>query len=360
MANEPSESPTEAAPDELDPELVKLPRPKTRIRPIMAMAIIGICLTIGIRLSGDLRFSWLKDPVVVESVDALGDEHENQFVELKLHPDRPQALRILPSGSATGQLLVPTLGTKGSLWLLMPATAWGAKPATSEVYRGRLTRLSDLEFHDTLKSHVAKGTVAMRPIGLAEVHKALTSTAFEVRDVAGDRFKLSETTPVVIEEVASNRVRILAVSTDPYRDEVGWTLALQNAGVLPAESASVSSSPSSWTFDVPAPNGLADITAKLRANKLFAAKATEIRNTRRGVWGDLSVDGDDVVLGNAKPGFRTQSVAVSAPPLVANGAFLLDTTEEPGAYWYVIIIVLALAAFALLFGSALFQTIRRN
>ncbi|MCP4444043.1 MAG: hypothetical protein GY811_01695 [Myxococcales bacterium] len=360
MANKPSESPDKAAVDELDPELVKLPRPKTRIRPIMAMAIIGICLTIGLRLSGDLRFSWLGDPTAVDGVTALGSEHENQFIELHVRPDRPQALRVVPSRSSTGLVLVPTLGTGGSLWLLLPATPWTAEDATNEVYRGRLQRLSDTNFDEALRSHVADGTVAIRPIPLDSLRGALSSGANDVLDVSGDRFTLASTTAVQIEEVATDLVRVVAVSTDPYRDETSWSLALQNAGVLPPETAPVSSNPDTWTFDVPAPQGLAEIKAKLRASKLFAAQASEIRSMRRGIWSELSLDGDDVLLSNARPGYHTVRVAVSAPPLVASGAFVLDTTEEPNTYWYVIIIVLALAAFALLFALGLYRTIRRN
>lgn len=358
MANEPSKSPNEAAEDELDPELVKLPRPKTRMRPVMALAIIGLCLTIGVRLSGDLRFSRLGDPVAVESVADLSSDHENQFIEIRLKADRPQALRVLPSNSTTGQVLVPTLGTGGSVWLLLPTTAWGIQHPDGELYRGRLSRLSDMSFHDSLRSHVAKGTVALRPIPLSEVRTALSESSLDVADVSGDRYRVGADTVVLIEEVAANRVRILAVATDPYRDEASWILALQNAGVLPAGGAPVSSSPSSWTFDVPAPGGLAEISEKLRSARLFAAQASEIRESRRGKWSELELDGDDIVLGQAKPGFRTQTVALSAPPLVAKGAFLLDTTEEPGSYWYVLIIVLALAAAALLFGSGLYRTIR--
>ncbi len=360
MANESSDAPNEANLNELDPELVKLPRPKTRIRPIMAMAIIGICLTIGVRLAGDLRFSQLGNPTLVDSVSALNSDLENTFIEIRVHPDRTQALRVVPNRSTSGQVLVPTLGTNGALWLLLPTTAWNAKDATNEVYQGRLSRLADMDFHDALKAHVAKGTVAMRPIALSEVRKALNATSLEVLDVSGDRFLLQPTTAVQITETATDRVRILAVSTDPYRDEASWSLALQSAGILPGEIAPVSSTTTSWTFDVPAPHGAADITAKLRAAKLFAAQATEIRSTRTGTWSELGMDGDDILLGNAKPGFRTQSLLVSAPPLVATGAFLLDTTEEPGTYWYVIIIVLLLAAFALLFATALFQSIRRR
>tara|TARA_R110002096_G_scaffold16898_1_gene57633 strand:- start:82512 stop:83594 length:1083 start_codon:yes stop_codon:yes gene_type:complete len=360
MANKSSDAPNEATPDELDPELVKLPRPKTRIRPIMAMAIIGICLTIGVRLSGDLRFSRLGNPVLVDSVSSLNSDHENQFIKIEVRPDRTQALRVVPKRSSTGQLLVPTLGTGGKLWLLLPTTAWNATAATSEVYQGRVSLLEDMNFHDALKGHVAEGTVAMRPIALAEVRNALGSNTLEVADVSGDRFVLQATTKIQIAETASDRVRILAVATDPYRDEASWSLALRSAGILPAETAPVSSTPTSWTFDVPAPLGADDITAKLRAAKLHAAQASEIRSTRVGSWSELGLDGDDIILGNAKPGFRTQTVLVSAPPRVASGAFLLDTTEKPGTYWYVIIIVLALAAFALLFASALWQTIRRR
>jgi len=351
-----------AAPvDELDPELIKLPRAKTRIRPIMAMAVIGICLTLGWRLSSDLRFSRLGDPQRIDDAQALNSDNENQFVELTLRPDRPQALRVIPNRATSGQVIVPVLGSQGRMWILLPATPWGGSADdTSEVYRGRLSRLDDMDFYDSLRERVAKETAALRPIALDKVRLALTSKVLEVSDVSGDKYTLAPTTAVQVEEVASQKVRILAVATDPYRDQASWSLALQNAGLLPPAMAPVTSTPSSWTFDVPAPAGLDAVNAALRENKLFAAVASEIRSVRVGTWADLELDGGDILMGVAAPGMVIQNISVSAPPLVAKGAFLLDTTEAPGTYWYVIIIVLALAAFGMIFLSALAQSIRRR
>ncbi len=359
MATSP-DAPNEADSAELDPELINLPRPKTRIRPIMAMAIIGICLTIGVRLGSDLLFSRKGEPIVVDGVSELSSDLENEYIELTLRPDRVQALRVLPSRSTSGHVLMPTLGTGGKVWVLLSETAWGADGDTSERYRGRLSRLSDMSFADTLRSHVKKGTVAMRPIALDEIRRAIGEKSSEVADVSGDRFVLSAATDVHIAETATDRVRLLAVSSEPYVDEASWSFALESAGLLPQGTAPVSTTPTSWTFDVPAPNGLAGVTATLREAKLFAAKASEIRNTREGTWGELSLDGGDVLLGKARPGFRTLSVAVRAAPVVGSGAYLLDTTEKPGDYWYVIIIVLGLFAIALVFAAALAQAIRRR
>ncbi len=348
------------ADNELDPELVKLPRAHTRIRPIMAMAIIGICLTIGLRLSSDLRFSQQNDVIQVASVGELSASHENRFIEIPLHADHPQALRVVPSRATSGQVLVPVMGVAGKMWILIPATPWTADHATNNVYQGRLSRLADMDFHDVLVAHVGSGTIALRPIALDEVQTTLSKSLMEVSDVSGDRFVVKATTEVQIQEVATGLVRVHAVSSDPYQDEASWVLALQNAGLLLEETSPISSTPNSWTFHVPAPNGLAAVTAKLRVSRLFAAEATEIRNTREGTWSELALDGEDIVLGNLVSGFRTERVAIASAPLVATNAFLLDTTEHPETYWYVIIIVLGLAAIALLFAAALYQTIRRK
>ncbi len=357
MADTTKESPAD---NELDPELVKLPRAKTRIRPIMAMAIIGICLTIGLRLSSDLRFSQQGEALQVTSVGDLNAGHENQFVEIRLRPDRPQALRVVPSRATSGQVLMPVMGAAGAMWVLLPPTPWTADHATNDVYRGRLSRLADMDFHDALVAHVASGTIALRPIALEQVQTALSKSLMEVSDVSGDHFTVKATTEVQIQEVATEMVRVHAVSSDPYKDEASWVLALQNAGLLLEETSPISSTPNSWTFHVPAPDGLAAVSTKLRDSKLFAAEATEIRNTREGTWSELGLDGEDIVLGNPVSGFHTEQVAVASAPLVASDAFLLDTTEKPGTYWYVIIIVLGLAAIALLFAAALYQTLRRS
>ncbi len=358
-AEEPEDTKAPPAKSELDPELVRLPRARTRVRPIMALAIMAICLTIGWRLSGDLIFSRQSaTPMTVASIADLEGMPDNRFVEIQVIPDRPQALRILPTGTSVGQVLVPALGSQGKLWLLLPATPWTGPHGTDERYRGRLTRVRDLSFYNTLKSYIRAAHNVPRPIPLSEVTAALANSSTSVRDIAGEEVHIEASTYVRVHEVANQRARVYAVSTDPYDNEAAWRLALEGAGILPPETAAVSSDPGSWTFEVPAPQGVAGIREKLVQAKLFAASADEIASTREGTWAELSLDGDELVLGKPQLGFQIQRIFVGASLVLASDAFVLNTTEEPGTYWYALALVLILAFFALLFAFGLYRSRR--
>lgn len=344
---------------ELDPELIKLPRPKTRVRPITALAIIGICLTLTGRLLADLQFSRHGDtPTVVAGIESLSSDLENRFVELEVQPDRPQAVRLIPSRSKTGQVLVPVLGSAGKLWLLLQASPWNEATRTDERYRGRLTRMEDLGFDEPLRAHFRANKRVARPIALSEVRTALQTKSGTVHDAAGDLLSVEADTPVHFREVAVHAIRIVAVSTDPYNSEAGWSLALQGASILHAETAAISSTPDSWTFDVPAPGGLPEINSKLVAARLFAAKASEISTTREGVWSELSLDGDDILLGTARVGFQASNIALGIVPELDAHAYVLNTTEQPDTYWYVLLLFLALAGLGLLFAFGLYRSLR--
>lgn len=343
---------------ELDPELIKLPRPKTRIRPVTAMAVIGICLTLLIRLGSDLSFSrQATSATVITDISTLAD-HENQYVDIVARVDNPQALRLVPNRSKTGQVLVPVLGSGSKLWILLHASPWNATRQTDEHFQGRLTSLSDTDFEEALEEYLRDSHLP-RPIALSEIRNALAKGTNTVRDVAGDVFRVTPDTLVRFNESATKSARILAVSTDRYRDEAAWSLALQGAGILPAGSpGAISSTTHSWTFDVPAPLGFKDIEAKIVQAKLFAATVSEISETREGTWAELSLDQDDILLGNPHMGYQVQSIALGVSPQLATSVYVLNTTEEPETYWYLPLLFGLIAAFALLFAFGLYRRFR--
>ena len=354
----PEDKDAPASSSEIDPELVKLPRRKSTVRPISAVAIIAICLTLSIRLLSDLSFSRAgKSPTAVTSLESVDDDLENQFIEIEAKPDRPQALRLIPNRKTTGQVLVPVLGSAGKLWILLEASPWNEEVRSDERYRGRLMRMDDLGFDEPLKLRFKSGELVPRPIALSEIREALKTKSGMVHDAAGDALKVSADTYVRYKEIAPERVRILAVSTDPYKDEAGWILALQSAGILSARSA-VSNTGDSWTFDVTAAGGLAEVKQKLKAARLFAASASEVSGTREGRWSDLSLDGDDILMGQARVGFEAKLISLGLAPTIDSNAYVLNTTEEPETYWYVPVLVFALGALGLLFAFGLYRKMR--
>ncbi len=344
---------------QIDPELVKLPRRKSTVTPVSALAIMAICLTLTIRLLSDMSFSREgEQPTAVASLDQLDSDLENNFIEIEAKPDRPQALRLLPSGKTTGQVLVPVLGTDGKLWILLEASPWNEAPRADERYRGRLMRMDDLRFDEPLKARFKAGKLVPRPIPLTEVRQALRSTSTEVHDASGDAFSVQPDTLVSYREIAVNTIRVLAVSTDPYNDEAGWRLALQGAGILNEGESAVSSTPESWTFDVEAAGGLTEVKNKLETARLFAALATEITATHEGRWSELSLDGEDILMGEARVGFAASNITLALAPRLDANAYVLNTTEVPETYWYVPVLVFVLAGLGFLFAFGFYRKMR--
>jgi hypothetical protein len=197
------------------------------------------------------------------------------------------------------------------------------------------------------------GKQAMRAIPLAKIRTALQTNAAVVADVSGDVYQVHPETALHYEEVATDQVRVIAVSTDPYNNEASWQLALQNAGILPPGNQAVSSDPNSWTFDVP--GQLKDVQDKLVAAKLFAAKAIELTSVRSGTWSELSLDQDDILLKEARVGFRATHIALALAPDIPAEAYVLNTTEKPETFWFVPLLFGFIALLGLIFAFGLYK-----
>ncbi len=350
--------------DEIDPELVKLPRSPTRIRPIMAMAIIAICLVLLFRIWDDLSYSRQGDPEVVDAISQLNDDLLDHHIELQATPDRHQAIRMLPSRKTTGPVLMPVLGHSKTLWVMVHATPWNETIVANERYQGRLVKISDMDFEDELQAHYKAGNSIPRIIAKSEVRKALKNKTNSIADASGEVFSVTASTPVVFQEISTRKVQILASSSADYTDENMWKLALANAGFFEGASemdrAAVGNTTDTWTFEVPAPAGLADVQERLVEAKLFAAKASAITQVRKGTWSQLLLDDDDILLEKARLGFGLERISIAVPMQISPDAYILITTETPHTYWYMALLASVLAFFSLLFAFGIYQHIQRR
>src|SRR5262245_4607853 len=75
--------------DELDPELLKLPRKGIRIGWLLALSVVVFCTFLMIELRRDLAYSREgDDPTALESVEQVRDADLNTYVEIDAVPDR--------------------------------------------------------------------------------------------------------------------------------------------------------------------------------------------------------------------------------------------------------------------------------
>lgn len=356
--------------DELDPELLVLPRPRAAVGPLLALSVLVFCVYFLVRLRNDLVFAHAgDDPAQVKDVAGVLAADLDSYVELTAIPDRAAVLRVYTSDATDGHRLAPVLGSGERLWILFAGNQWAEPPTYDERVRGRVKQLDDLPFADALRDELARTPLpraldvpaALAALG-ARSPSARTAGA-EVRDLAGDPVALSPDTPVTVVERAAGEVRVVAIATDGQKDEAAWRAALEAAGVLAPGGALESKTDATWSFRAAAPDGIDAVAARLVAAKLFAARAEPIDRTVRIAWRDLAVQGDALLVSDG--GQRSRVIAASVTAILAHAprrapadARVLVATDRPADYWHVTAVYAVLFVLALAFAWALWRGVR--
>lgn len=348
--------------DEVDPELLVLPRPRARIGWLLAVSVIVFCAYFMIRLRGDLLFSRAgEQPARLGSIAAAAAASPEDFVAVEAVPDRAFLLRVYASDAGDGHRLAPVLGSGDRLWIMFDGSHWDARAAYDEVYRGRVKRLGDLPFYGDLVDHLATMQRLPRGVKLTAMRAALERRATALEDIGGDRIALAPDTPVLIGERVAGQASVTVFRTDSQRDESAWRHALEAARLIAPGAPLAEVARDSWTFRVAAPEGVDAVEARLVAANLFAARAEPYDRTHRTTWGKLAASGDGLsVAGTAVPWASVTAVAVETPRSAPADARVIITTEAPGDYWYLIPVYLIFAAIALLFAWALVRALRQG
>ena len=346
--------------DEVDPELLVLPRPRPRVGPLLALSALVFCAYFLIRLHSDFSFSHSGgDPARVGSVAGAIAADPESFIELAAVPDRAATLRVYASDARDGHRLAPVLGSADRLWILFGGSHWVEPPTYDERVRGRVKRMGDLPFHDQLVAHLAE-TRLPRALDPRAALSALGDARAPLRDVAGDPVAREPDAPVTVHERTVGEALVTGFATDRYPDEKAWRAALERAGVLAPGAPLAGKSEASWSFRVVAPGGVDAVAASLGHARLFAARAEPVERTHRALWRELAVEGGDLVVAG---GARVQpasiaSIVVEAHRRAPDDARVLVTDERPDDYWHVNAIFAILGLLSLAFAWALWRGLR--
>lgn len=350
--------------DEIDPELIGLPRLRGRIGPVLAASMVVFSVYLLLRLTDDLVFSRQgPEPEEHASPAALlghGDI-DNRFVRLPAVPDRAFATRVQTSKANQGSRLAPIQGTNDRLWLMIDGSVWTAGIRYEEVYAGRVRALDDMPFVDALHQHVATLPPAPRFVTTDAVRTALTGAAGTVATPAGDAIEVSADTPVHVYQTAADRVRIEVVATERVPDAAAWASALAETGLV-AAGATAEAMPGgrAWMFTAPATGDIEAITTALRDAKLVpAARVLPLEIVHETAWGQLAARADALTIaGTAVPWDQISWITPIASRGVPGDAWVLVVGEAPESYWYVLPLFAALGVSALLFVWALARALR--
>jgi hypothetical protein len=347
--------------EELDPELLKIPRKGIRIGWLLALSVVVLCCFLLFHLRRDLAYSRASsDPVPLEGPDQVFETDRNTFVEVDAVPDRTYLAVVFHSKASDGPRVVPVLGTAARLWILLPPSPWSEPPTYREVYRGRLQSLSDMPFAESLSQWVRSQAPIPRPVAPGNLRRALAGE--RLTTLTGDVILPKPDTAVDIVEVVKGSARITASATSDYPDEAHWRAALVRAGLLETGGGPESASYDSWTYRVRAPNGISPLTERLVAAKLFGAEARPDSRAHRTTWDQIRVLGGEdggITIGLEEiPWADITEVSVALSGEIPGDARVILTDQHPDDYWYVSPLCLVLILAIALFGWAFVRTAR--
>ena len=340
-------------PGEIDPELVKLSRPRPRVGVVTSAAIVAFCGYLMFSLRGDLVFSRASgSPAAASIADVVAGTVGNEsYVRIEAMPDRTLAVRVGTGEGDPGARATPLWGSHDRVWILEPGTTYAAL-ATAGVYEGRLKSVDSLPFGSALRSHVSKRAQAPRYVSARAVREALSAGSDLVKQPSGDTVQVTAQTRVDIEQTRQDRTIVEVFATNRHQTSDAWTVALTEAGIVePGTNAVAEDEDETWSYEV----GLSvdDVREKLEKAKLTAARASPVVERREAIWGELSGPGGML-------GTDVEWVAVHVSRKVPSDAMVLLTNEQPGAYWYLLPVYGILAVFAGLFMWALVRALRRD
>lgn len=349
-------------PDEIDPELIALPRPRMRIGPLLSLSVVVFCIFIMLRVRPDLRFA-LQDQTAQEmgSVAALlgTQDLDDRFVRVPAVPDRTLAVHVAASLAKPGSRLTPVQGTDGAFWIMLDGSVWTAGIQYNEVYTGRMRRLADLPFADKLRRHVDGRPPAERFVQPAALRAALEAGAATVEAPAGDAIAVAADTPVHVYQAPGDLVRIMTIPTDGQPTAEAWTEALAAAGLVTPDAKPRAGALESWVFTTSVTGGAEAAQVRLEEAGLMAAGAEPVLVVHEASWSDLAARGQALgVASRQVPWDHIEWVSLTVPRTVPDQAWVLLTEERPQAYWYVPILFALLGLFGLLFSWALVRALR--
>ncbi len=348
--------------DEIDPELMTLPRTAIRIGPLLALSMVVFAVYIMAALWPDLRFSRQSaEPAVVPSAAELlaTDDLADSLVTVTVVPDRALAVRVATSEGLSGHRLVPVQGTDDRLWLMLEGRTWNIDLKYEEQYTGRPRPLADMPFAEQLHAHVDERPPAPRFATGEAVKAALSAHSERLELPGGDTAAVTPETPVVIYQRALDRVKIEAVATERYPDAAAWTAALAELGLISADAEPTLDQFGAWIYLADAPDGPEAVSERVHEAKLFSAAVRPLESEHRATWQQLEARADALALPDATvPWAQVSWVSVATARAIPADAWVLIQNQHPGHYWYVLPLFSLLGLSALLFGWALIRSLK--
>ena len=219
-AIEPLEPGAPIPPDAVDPELLRLPQPRLTRHPGVALAVVLLGGLLCFRLRADLAYSLQSDAPqelgAVRDALAAGRLVPGSYARIAGMPDYRNALAFDARGARARSTLFRVLGSDSRV-LVVAGEDPG--PAPQSRFAGRLRRLDDLSYAETLRGYFQERAAVLRALDLGAVAAAPAGAlALAQRDRAGQPLALAPQTELLLQVVFPDDVRVL-LSKDKFPAE---------------------------------------------------------------------------------------------------------------------------------------------
>ena len=354
MPAQPPDEPGAPVPkDAIDPELVKLSRPRPKVGLVTALGVVVLCGYFLVKLGPDRRFSGGGAAKHVAVSDVLaGKVALDSYVTLDAEPLVAHAIRSSTMKGGVGLRVAPARGTGERLWLVQNGDGW-SPPATS--FTGRLRRLDALPLAPSIEAYAASHP---RPVFASAQAVRAGFAGGKVEAITGDTVAPADGDRVALDVVDPDAATLVGVLDNKLDTPGAWSAALA-AAHLPA-GAPKATTDDEVRFEVPM--SVASLSAALDAAHLWATRVEPVSHHYETTWGALRRSSPAALAaGSASvPDAEVDLIGLYVARGVPAGAYALITDDQPQDYWYVLPVTIGIGAIGLLFAWALVRAIKRD
>lgn len=324
----PASAPIAPPPDEFGHIPSRASRP-----PLLALAAAALAVFLAVRLRHDVTFA-LSSPVPIEAGDARvlapkadGDLPLNRYVRLTGLPERESAVVLDTRGSWQFTQFFRLRGTGGRVFVRRAEDPLPLALAEHDVFTGRLLRLGDLSFADSIAQHFGSRVTATHFFRPADLVTALTAARpLALSDLAGDRVTLAETERLAIDVRRPGQYQI-ELPRARFADVAAARKAVEGTGAAVIEARDT---PARWVLIASVSDDRRDQVLSAIGELDHRAALRPARDTVEAAVSDLSVKGDNLVAGTQTiPLARLVSVRTRGPVHIPDNALLLIEGEAP-------------------------------
>jgi hypothetical protein len=322
---------------------------RPRRSPILAAAVILISGYLLFHLRHDLSYALRsRTPNPITDVRAFFRDPktipDNSYVSARAVPDRATAIMLDAKGKDE---FIPFVRVMGTGSRLLVAQRRGLRPVGDvydDVYAGRLMRLRDISYADTVRDHYAKRAGATQFFKVAEVCASLGKMPTRLHALSGDEVVL-DTERVIGLDVTFRGDYVVTLPRERFPNEADGRGPLEQLGAEVKESAETKTE---LKFVVRVADDRRDpLMEQLR--KLDPRSDVQLRKAGyQTPWGRLAAGGEGLLL-PAAPGHAPCEWATSFKTVdklhIPAEAFVLVEGERPQDLWYVPVFAVLLLLF---------------